>query len=166
MHWLSAAIVVILLALGLYMTPWDETNPEFADNLYYWHKSFGVLFYIIIMVRLFMRRKDKLQPLPEGISPLEKFVARLAHRLLYILMVALPLLGYVQSSSYEYSTGVHFFFVDLPELLPKNDHVFEISNALHRWASYLLMAIISLHILGALKHRFFDKKNDVLHRIL
>lgn len=166
MHWLSAAVIVILIALGLYMTPWDETHPEFADNLYFWHKSFGVLFFIIIMVRLFMRRKDKLQPLPDGISPLEKSVAHISRRLLYILMVALPLLGYVQSCSYEYSTGVNFFFVDLPELLPKNQQVYEVANALHRWASYLLMAIISLHIIGALKHRFFDRKNDVLNRML
>ncbi|MDW6093770.1 cytochrome b [Vibrio rhizosphaerae] len=165
-HWLSATIVIGLLALGIYMTPYDEANAAFADNLYFWHKSFGVLFFIIVLVRIFVRRRSKLPPLPDGISKTERVIVNLAHKLFYILMVAIPLLGYIQSSSYEYSDGVHFFFFDLPELLPKNQAVYEVANTLHKWLSFVLIGLITLHILGALRHRLFDRKNDVLKRIL
>ena len=83
-------------------------------------------------------------------------------------MILQPIMGYVQSSSYEYSDGVNFFVTDLPEVIPKSEVTFEISNRVHRYFGYTLLGIILLHIVGVVKHRFFDKnkENDVLSRML
>ena len=165
-HWVSAAIIIGLLVLGIYMTPFDENNLEFSENLYFWHKSFGVLIFIIVLLRVINRRRHNLPELPKTMAKHEQIAAKIAHKSLYVLMVLLPLLGYIQSSAYEFSSGVHFFMVDLPEIIPDNKILFEIANFLHKWLAYLFIAILAGHVLGALKHRFFDKENDVLDRML
>lgn len=166
MHWLSAAIIISLLVLGIYMTPYDENNSALAGSLYFWHKSFGILVFIITIARIFNRKRHYLPELPKTMPKQEQRVAKIVHQLLYFLMVLIPLLGYCQSSSYEFSDGVNFFFTDIPGILPKSKFIFDITNSLHKWLSYFFIALILAHVLGALKHRFFDKENDVLDRIL
>ena len=77
-------------------------------------------------------------------------------------------MGYSMSSTFTMSDGVFFFGVNLPELLPKNDDWFVVFQLLHKVFAYTLLALIVLHIAGALKHRFYDKdpRNDVLRRML
>lgn len=166
MHWLSAAIILSLLILGIYMTPYDENNSALANSLYFWHKSFGILVFIITIARIFNRKRHYLLESPKIIPKQEQRTAKIAHQLLYLFMVLIPLLGYCQSSSCEFSNGVNFFFIDLPEILPKSEFIFDITNSLHKWLSYFFIVLILAHVLGALKHRFFDKENDVLDRIL
>jgi len=83
-----------------------------------------------------------------------------------VLLILIPILGYIQSSAYEFSSGVNFFFFDLPEIIPKNKTIFDTANFLHKWLSYFFVAVLSAHILGAVKHRLFDKENDVLERMM
>lgn len=168
-HWLSAALIMALLAAGIYMTSFDQGDMElFSRNLYFWHKSFGMLVLFIVLLRIINRLGKHLPKLPGTIPKRERVAAHVAHRAMYVLIVLIPLAGYAMSSAYEGSSGVHFFFVDLPELIPDNETVYEIASFLHEWLSYLLIALLAAHILGALKHRFFDKEeeNDVLKRML
>jgi len=165
-HWSSVVIIFGLLTLGLYMTPFDMDNMAFSENLYHWHKSFGILALLFVVVRMINIRLNKPLELPEGMPANEKFAAKSVHYLLYALILIIPILGYIQSSAYEFSSGVHFFFIDLPQVVPDNKVVFDLTNFLHKWASYVLIAVLVAHIAGALKHRFFDKENDVLNRMI
>lgn len=166
-HWFSALIILALLIMGVAMTPFDMDNPALSESLYFWHKSFGILALLFVMVRIFNRTRHDLPELPEGMAAHEKLGAKLAHKALYILMVLVPVLGYVQSSTYEFSSGVHFFLIDLPELFPKDKELFEVTNTIHKWLAYLLIVVIIAHVGGALKHRFFESdENDVLKRML
>lgn len=107
------------------------------------------------------------QPL-ETLAPYEQILSRLTQRAMYALVVIVPLMGYSISSTYTMSDGVFFFGVNLPELLPKNDDWFAVFQWLHKVLAYTLLALIVLHVVGAHKHRFFDKdpRNDVLRRML
>jgi len=165
-HWLSAALIIGLLVLGIYMTPFDMDNMEHSESLYFWHKSFGILAFLFVVARLVNKPRHVLPDLPKGMPRHEKLAAKAAHRALYILMVIIPILGYIQSSAYEYSSGVHFFGLDLPELIPNSKPVFDVANFLHKWASYAFIAVIVAHVAGAIKHRLFDRENDVLNRML
>ena len=166
-HWLSAALIMGLLGFGIYMTPFDESNAEFSSMLYFWHKSFGMLVLFIVLLRIINRLGKHLPALPDSMPRHERLAAHIAHKMMYVLIVLIPVAGYVQSSAYEDSSGVHFFFVDLPQLVPDNYAVYEVANILHEWLSYLLIALLAAHILGALKHRFLDreKEHDVLSRM-
>jgi cytochrome b561 len=138
------------------------------DWLYPYHKSFGMLVLLLVLVRLAVRRSARLPGLPRSLPPWERRMAKVAHVALYTLMILVPLMGYSLSSSFTQSDGVYFFGVNLPELLPKNDARFAVFDWLHAILAYTLLALIILHVLGALKHRFVDREKDadVLARML
>lgn len=167
-HWLMAALIIVNLILGSYMEPYQDDKPIW-DNYYFIHKSFGVLLLILIVIRLSSRLTMDLPPLPSSLPKFDRTLAKLSHKLLYILMFIVPIMGYFHSSTYEYSSGVPFFgLFDIPELLEKNESLAEFFDWAHRTAAYTLACLIILHVAGAIKHRFFDsdKRNDVLKRIL
>lgn len=164
LHWAMAIIILGLIGLGWYMTPWSEH----VEQLYFWHKSFGMLALFLLAARIVARRRAAIPPLPATLQPWERKAAAVSHKLLYALMLAVPLAGYTDSSAYQYSSGIHFFVVDLPELIPDNDAVHKAGNILHKIFAYSLLALVAIHALGALKHRFLDadRRSDVFPRIL
>jgi cytochrome b561 len=167
LHWLVAAIILGLVALGYYMTPSDTDNPQSSDQLYFWHKSFRHLVFLLMGFRLAVRQRSTVLPTPAGLPRNEAMASKVVHKLLYILAFVVPLLGYVQSSTYEFRSGVHFFVVDLPEVFPDDKQAFELTNLIHRICAYSLLILVGLHMAGALKYRFFDsEENDVLGRML
>jgi cytochrome b561 len=164
-------MVVLILAqifVGWFMTPYDEAREPLASELYFWHKSFGLLILVLVMLRLAKRLSSSIPALPASLPGRERAAAKAVHRLLYVLMFASPITGYVLSSTYVYSDGVTFFGIEIPEVFPDHDLAFAISDGLHVVFGYTLLAAVILHAAGALKHRFFDKRreNDVLSRIL
>lgn len=168
LHWAMALLIFGNLALGFYMTPFREDVPDWYD-LYFFHKSFGVLVFLLVVTRLVTRLNSTLPELPETLPAMDKKLARLGHFAFYLLMVLVPLWGYGVSSTFEYSGGVHFFgLFDLPELLPKSEAWFNTFDRLHAILAYTLLGLVGLHVAGVIKHRFFDKNksNDVLPRML
>lgn len=162
-----ATAILGLIGLGWYMTPFLEDNPHFSEQLYFWHKSFGVLMFFLILVRVVVRYRSSIPALPGSLQTWEILSARWSHRLLYGLMICVPLAGYVDSSSQPASSGVHFFVVDLPQLIPDNVELSKIANRIHEILAYSLLALVVFHTAGAIKHRFFDtnKRSDVFPRI-
>ena len=164
LHWIMAFIILSLIGLGWYMEGLEDTV-SFRGDLYNLHKSFGVLVLLLLVVRFVVRQFSHIPALPEGIPAPVRKLARGAHYLLYLLIFAVPLVGYVMSNSYGY--GVKLFGVPMPMLFPENKEIAALANEWHAILAYTLLAIVTLHIVGALKHRFFDKKeNDVLHKML
>ena len=168
LHWTMALIILGMIGAGWLMVEMDEHIPAKFDILYPYHKSFGMLILFLVLVRLVTRLRASTPPLPKGLAAWEGKAAKVAHVGLYTLMVVVPCMGYAMSSSYTQSDGVFFFGVNLPELLPKNDARFEVFQALHKYLAFTLLGLIVLHVLGALKHRFFekDRENDVLSRMI
>ncbi len=134
-------------------------------EIYNLHKSFGVLVLILIIIRIINRLYKKPPALPATMPKLEIMGAHLVHILLYILMIIVPLSGYLMSNSFGFP--VNFFSYEMPFLIEKNFDYGRIFSQTHKVASYVLLGTIALHFLGALKHRFFDRpEHDVLKRML
>jgi len=154
------------------MTSLPETTPmETFDLFYPNHKQFGVLVWLLALVHLAIRYRNRrmLPQTPQGLAGWEKMLSHVVHRSIMTLTVLIPMLGYAMSSSFTQSDGVPFFFFgELPELLPKNDDAFAIFDALHKYSAYVLLGLIGLHVAGAFKHRLQDKggETDVLPRML
>jgi cytochrome b561 len=167
LHWTMALIILGMIWAGWTMVGMDDKTPSKFATFYPWHKSFGMLVLILVLVRLAVRLRASIPPLPATLSGWEKIGAKTGHIALYTLMVVVPCMGYSMSSSYTQSDGVYFFGVNLPEILPKNDARFEVFQALHRYLAYTLLCLVLIHVVGALKHRFFDqdRRNDVLSRM-
>lgn len=169
LHWVRAVLILALIAAGWYMTRLSEDDPT-AGFFYVNHKQFGILVWLVALVQLTLRwhYSARLPGMPPALRGWEKMLSHATHRLMIALTVLIPLLGYAMSSSFTQSDGVPFFFLPhLPELLPKNDAAFAVFQALHKYAAYLLLACIGLHIAGTLKHHFEDRNGptDVLPRM-
>ena len=167
LHWLMAAIIITLLVAGITMVRLDDQVPAKFQVLFPWHKSFGLLALILVVIRLWIRARSPVPALPAGISGWERKAVRAGSFLFYALMIFVPCMGYALSSTYTQSDGEFFFGVNLPELLPKNDAQYEVFWLLHRIGAFVLLGLVVLHILGALKHRFLDRSraNDVHSRM-
>lgn len=167
-HWTMALLIIAQLAAGAWMVRMDDAAPAKFDHFYPWHKCAGMVVLILVVARILVRRGSQVPPAPGVFAAWERLLSTAAHGALYLLMLLVPLMGYSMSSSFTQSDGVYFFGILLPELLPKNDRHFELFQLLHRWSAYALLALVLLHVLGAIKHRLFDRARggDVLPRML
>lgn len=168
LHWAMAFLILAMIAAGWTMVRLDDAVEAKFTLLYPYHKSFGMLILFLAFARLIVRKRARLPALPEALPTWERTLAKAAHVALYTLMILVPLMGYSMSSSYSQGDGVYFFGVSLPELVPDNDVWFETFTALHEILAYILLGLIVIHVLGALKHRFWDRDPDadVLSRML
>lgn len=156
LHWAMAIMIVGLVCVGAYMAdlPDDAANKY---DLYPWHKSFGVLVLILVVVRLAMRKLSTVPDLPNAFSDKEKLIIKAGHGILYLLMVATPAVGYAMSCAA--GAGVKFFGIALPAIVDKNEELFDILSEAHETLAWALLIVAGLHALAAIKHSF-DKNPE------
>lgn len=162
LHWLMAAAIVGMFALGLYMADLPLSPQKL--KLYSWHKWVGVTVFVFAIVRLVWRMSHRPPDLPETMNRGEQLLARAAHGMLYLLMFVIPLSGWLMSSAKGFQTVV-FGVLPLPDLLAKNKSVGDLLETVHWGFNMLLAALVIGHTVAAFKHHFIDK-DDVLTRML
>lgn len=159
LHWLAAIVVLIMLASGLTME-YIELEKKLKFQLYQWHKSLGVLFLFLIAPRLLWRLTHRPPALPDFLHGWEQRAAHTGHLLLYVAMIVIPLSGWaiVSSSSYGLPTIVFGWF-EWPHIpdIAGDEAIHEWAEVVHAWVAYGLIALIFVHISGALKHSMIDK---------
>ncbi len=165
LHWLMALIVFCMVAVGWYMAgiP-DEAPDKFA--LYPWHKSFGVLVLLLVTLRLLVRLRSRIPELPAALSRFERRAAWWSHRLLYVLLFAVPLSGYTMTSAGGHP--INFFGAEFAGLIPKNEVLAELAHEVHAILAFTLLGLALVHAAAAIKHRIVDRARggDVLERML
>ncbi|WP_294320560.1 cytochrome b/b6 domain-containing protein [uncultured Sphingomonas sp.] len=168
LHWLRAALILGLIALGWTMTSLPDAVVAKFEWMYPVHKEFGVLAFLVGVIALAVRWRSVRPAHPASLARWEAVLSSVVQAVMLVLAVVVPLMGYAMSSSFTQSDGVPFFLGDLPELLPKNDRAFAWFAWAHETLAYTLLAMIALHVAGVVKHRFLDKgrDSDVLPRML
>lgn len=162
LHWLIALIVFVLLPLGIYMTYLPISYQKL--KLYGWHKEYGILILMLIIVRMFWRLVNIQPLLPTYLPNWQKLAARAVHYSFYIFLLVLPISGWLITSAVN--LPVSFFgIVIFPNLISPNQNLLPLFISIHKWLGYILIAIICLHVSAALKHHFINK-DDVLRRML
>ena len=152
-HWLVAALLAGLVALGLYMVSLPDAGYDKRKIvLILYHKEFGVLVLLLALARFAWRLRGpmpRLEPAPAW----QKIAARFVHLWLYALMIVLPLTGWIMSSAT--SLPVSFFGLGfLPDLVPHDEYLFRAFRILHKWLAYGLIAVVAVHAGAALWHHF------------
>jgi cytochrome b561 len=147
-----------MIGLGLFMVelpkkselpPGEESVRAFYFLL---HKSLGLTAAILIAVRIVWRLTHKAPPLPDTISKLQQMAASSVHWLLYVLMIAMPLTGYLQSMYSKYPT--YFWGIKLPRTAEADAAMRANFTDIHALLAYAFIAVLLVHIAGALKHKF------------
>ena len=162
LHWLMAALLIGLLALGFYMSDLP-LSPE-KLQFYSWHKWAGVTAFLLVLVRLAWRVTHIPPALPASMPKLMQFAAHAGHLLLYVLMIAIPLSGWLMSSAKGFQT-VWFGVLPIPDLIGKDKATGDLLQQVHMILNLILVLTLAGHIGAALKHHFIDK-DDILKRML
>ena len=162
LHWLMTLLFFGLLALGFYMHDLP-LSPE-KLKLYSWHKWAGVTAFLLVWLRLLWRVTHRPPALPASMSRQMQLVAHAGHGLLYVLMIAIPLSGWLMSSAKGFQT-VWFGVLPIPDLLGKNKEIGDLLQTVHMSLNLLFVTVIAGHIGAALKHHYIDR-DDILTRML
>ncbi len=169
-HWLIAIFIIGLLAIGKYMVTLEENDP-LRYVLTQSHKSFGITVLILSVLRLLWRFTHKPPPEPASLPSWQKRAAGGAHLMLYVLMFALPVTGWIMVSASPLNIDTVLFGVitwpHLPVLteLPNRADIASSFHHYHHYAGTALIVILLAHIGAALKHHFIDK-DTILSRML
>lgn len=146
LHWLQAVLVLWLLWLGWSMVELPKGAERSAA--YALHKSLGIAAFGLVLLRLVWRRRS---PPPATLAAgIEAALAQAAHRLLYALLLVLPLAGYLASAFTPYA--MKFFGIELPRLGAPDEALNAAFKQVHLLAGWALVALLALHIAAALRH--------------
>jgi len=153
-HWLIAVLVIVnwRIAESAEHLEGAAKGAVFAN-----HKALGMLILALTLGRLAWRFAHPLPKLPNNYAPWERILARTTHVLFYLLLVGLPLGGWLASSLVE--RPIDFFGLFTIPVLPvgMNTDLGGTIFDFHKTAGTIMIYLIALHILGALKHTFVDK---------
>ena len=162
LHWIMALLIFTMIVLGLLARNWPLSPTKLA--LYYWHKSLGILILALVALRLGWRWWN---PSPAPAAPMprwERNAAHITHVLLYGVMVAMPLSGWVINAAAKIPFKV-FGLWTLPAIVAPDKALQQLAQQVHLALFLLLAALLLLHIAAALRHHF-ALRDETLLRML
>jgi cytochrome b561 len=163
LHWIGAAIILVLLVHGWWMTHMTP-RPDRLSN-YAWHSALGYDLLALIVLRVLWRWFNLVPELPTGLKSWERMAARTGHVSLYVLMFIVSLTGWMVATTFRVPITKDLVGVDVPPIVTTVDRsVRQWIEGSHMVLAYLLAAIVFIHVIGALRHHFL-KRNDVLRRM-
>jgi cytochrome b561 len=161
LHWI---IVILIINQWVIAERAEELKGLEKLQVLSWHKSFGMTILMLAIIRLVWRWMNPVPDLSAETRPWERVLAKISHLLLYALIFAMPLTGWMMSSARNFPVS-WFKLFQFPDLVAPADQTFHQMHDLHHLLFKLLVVVALLHIAGALKHHFIDR-NDVLKRML
>ncbi len=160
LHWIIAALIVLNLITGLLGETLEELNIPTPSHL-----ATGILILLLSLVRLGWRLNWRAPAYPADFSPLMRTVSRWTHRGFYVLMIVMPLTGWIFTSASKYPISIYGLFL-WPKLpLTKAMPIVGAAAEAHEILGYGFAALAALHIGAALYHHF-KLKDQVLQRML
>ncbi len=164
LHWVVAVLMFITIALAWVMVNMAAAMPS-REWIYTLHKSFGMTILALVAVRLAWRAANPAPPLPGKMAQWEKATAFASHWLLYIILVGMPVSGYVLSAT-SHGKSVPYFdlftFPNLPQNQAANDAARWVHYAVGQWLVY---GLIVLHLAATVWHAAV-RRDGVLDRML
>ena len=155
LHWLVALVVIGMFALGLWMTglsyydDWYKRGPDI-------HKGIGILLFLIMLGRVFWRSINTTPEDEPGIGATQRHAAHGVHLLLYALLFALMISGYLISTADGKPIHVFDLFT-VPATISDIPNMEDTAGEVHWYLALVLISLAGLHAAAALKHHFIDR---------
>ena len=162
-HWVIAIAVIVnwrLAENAEHAAAMEDKMAIFAD-----HKALGFLILLLTLGRLAWRWTHPVPPLPSDLAKWEATLARAVHIIFYVLLIGLPLGGWFANSLAGREIDMFGFFTIPPLPLGENGELAKSIFGLHATGGSLFIYLIALHILGALKHTFFDRNGGIFRML-
>ncbi|WP_170458705.1 cytochrome b/b6 domain-containing protein [Ruegeria arenilitoris] len=175
-HWLTALLIFTALPLGWFANnlahaiydptiPTTEADLAQAARLFSLHKTVGITVFFVALARILWSLTQTKPGLLNADNKPEAFAAETVHWLLYGSLVLVPLSGWIDHAATEGFAPILWPFGQNLPLVPKSEHLAEVMATLHWLFMLVLVATLTLHIAGALKHHVIDK-DSTLRRML
>jgi cytochrome b561 len=165
LHWAIAALVLTNIAVGFVM---EGLAPPLKAVAVPFHFSCGMTVLALTALRVLWRLTHKPPPLSAGLRPWERMAAHGAHALLYLLMIAMPLIGWSIISAHPpraEGAAQIWGYLRLAALSPISHLADPAQKAAHGIfvdahvaGGWILVAVLTLHVAGALKHQWIDRE--------
>lgn len=162
LHWLIAGLILTALFMGWTMTEMAVSPGKL--KVYNWHKWVGVTVLALALLRLVWRLTHAAPPLPDGVASWQKGAARAGHALLYLLMIVMPVTGWIYSNLTGYPV-VYLGKIPLPDLVERNRELAETFVKVHATLGIVLAVVIAGHVLAALHHQFIARDGTLLRML-
>lgn len=162
LHWAIAALILVQIALGWAAVSW-RLSPTKLD-LFVWHKSTGMLILLLMIVRVAWRWANPTPELPAEMPMIERHAAQVSHALLYLLVLFLPISGWIVNSAANVPFRV-FWLIPLPAIVAPDKAMADAAARLHFVLFVVLSLLLAVHIGAALRHHLL-KHDEVLVRML
>lgn len=155
LHWLVALLIIGLIGLGWWMVDLSYYHRWYNRALDL-HKALGMLVLALAAVKIAWLVFDGKPGFPDSIRSWERTAATAVHHLFYLLMLLIPVTGYIISTSA--GDGISMFgWFEIPALLPAGETVRDIAIELHYWLAYGTAALVVVHAAAAVKHQIIDR---------
>ena len=155
LHWSIALLIIGLIWLGWYMVDLGYYDPWYHTSLTA-HKALGMLVLAVAVIKILWTLSQRRPDFVATIKPWEKTSALMAHKALFVLMLLIPITGYIISTSA--GDPISFFdWFDIPALLDADDQLRDWAIELHYYLAYGGAGLIAVHALAALKHHFINR---------
>ena len=160
LHWIIFFLIACAWPLGQYMSGLPFSPQKL--RLIAWHKWLGITVFMLALLRLAWRLYRPPPPLP--LNGLQRRAAGAVHALLYVLIILIPISGWLFSSAAGLPT-VYLGLVQLPDLLHKDKALAEALNQVHAMLNWTLLVLVCGHAAHALKHHFVDRDGMLVRMI-
>lgn len=147
LHWLMAVLIVAMLFIGVAMVSSIAARPVLIDL----HRPLGIAILLLAIVRLAYRLRHRPPALPADLPAWQAMAAHASHVLLYALMLAMPLIGWMMLSAGGYPVTLGGG-LQLPPIAPHDATLYAWLRDAHGWLAYLLFAVVLAHLSAALFH--------------
>ncbi len=166
LHWAMAIMILAMIGIGAYMADLAKEDPLRAQ-LVSMHKSVGVTLLGLALIRILWILVSRPPAMPAVLLRWEVILAKSTVGLLYLLMLATPVAGYLMTNTGGKPIS-YFNLFELPALLGENHGLHEALEEVHEILAFTILALVVLHVAGALKHRYIDMEPaaDVMKRML
>lgn len=159
-HWLIFFLIFGMIIFGYSLENISKETQAMAYNL---HKLIGLSILCLMLLRIIWALFNPKPLIPLNTRLWERIAERLVHYLLYALVVAMPLVGWVGSSAGGHPPHLGNILIRFP--ITEDKALAKMFMNLHNSIAILLIILISIHVLAALYHHFI-RKDDVLKRML
>ena len=163
LHWLMALLIIGMWIVGLLI---DEIpKGPLRVTTISWHKWVGITIMFLWLARSLWRISHRPPELNVQMPAWQTKIMHFTHIALYLLMLTIPVTGWLMSSAKGYTVN-YFGWFELPDLVEPDKALGHTLKEVHELLANSTMALIALHIAGAIKHQFIDKDGLLLRMSL
>jgi len=156
LHWLIALAVFGMLLMGFFL---DDIPEQFQSTAYLMHKSTGLTILWLMILRFIIVHITKRPALPSAMHLWEKVLSRVVQYGFYTLLILMPLSGWIMSTAANRIPSYFGLFnIPFPGISPDKQLAHFMGES-HEIIAWVIIAFLTLHIAGALKHHFINKDN-------